>query len=76
MKHTLAFACISLKSVWQAVCRPFLSRIRNGDAAENFGCMRKFVLSLLKRDTSEGSMKRKRKRAAWSTIFLESLLFE
>ncbi|MBL8827845.1 MAG: ISAs1 family transposase [Planctomycetaceae bacterium] len=52
------------------------SRIRNGDAAENFGCLRKFVLSLLKRDTSEGSLKRKRKRAAWSTKFLESLLFE
>lgn len=51
------------------------SRIRNGDAAENFGCLRKFVLSLLKRDTSEGSLKRKRKRAAWSTKFLESLLF-
>lgn len=52
------------------------SRLRNGDAAENFGCLRKFVLSLLKRDTSEGSLKRKRKRAAWSTAFLESLLFE
>jgi predicted transposase YbfD/YdcC len=52
------------------------SRIRNGDGAENFGCLRKFVLSLLKRDTSEGSLKRKRKRAAWSTEFLESLLFE
>lgn len=51
------------------------SRIRNGDAAENFVCLRKFVLSLLKRDTSEGSLKRKRKRAAWSTSFLESLLF-
>lgn len=52
------------------------SRIRNGDGPENFGCLRKFVLSLLKRDTSEGSLKRKRKRAAWSTEFLESLLFE
>jgi predicted transposase YbfD/YdcC len=51
------------------------SRIRNGDGAENFGCLRKFVLSLLKRDTSEGSLKRKRKRVAWSTEFLESLLF-
>lgn len=52
------------------------SRIRNGDGPENFGCLRKFVLSLLKRDTSEGSLKRKRKMAAWSTDFLESLLFE
>jgi predicted transposase YbfD/YdcC len=52
------------------------SRIRNGDGAENFGCLRKFVLSLLKRDTSKGSLKCKRKKAAWSTAFLESLLFE
>lgn len=51
------------------------SRIRNGDGAENFAALRKFVLSLLKRDTSEGSLKRKRKRAGWSTEFLESLLF-
>jgi predicted transposase YbfD/YdcC len=51
------------------------SRIRNGNGAENFGCLRKFVLSLLKRDTSSGSLKRKRKKAAWSTEFLESLLF-
>lgn len=51
------------------------SRIRNGDGAENFGFLRKFVLSLLKQDTSRGSLKRKRKRAAWSTDFLETLLF-
>lgn len=51
------------------------SRIRNGDGPENFGFLRKFVIGLLKRDTSEGSLKRKRKRAAWSTAFLESLLF-
>ena len=51
------------------------SRIRNGDGSENFGSLRKFVLSLLKRDTSHGSLKGKRKRAAWSTNFLEKLLF-
>ena len=51
------------------------SRIRNGDGTENFGFLRKFVLSLLKRDTSRGSLKGKRKRAAWSTDFLEKLLF-
>ena len=51
------------------------SRIRNGDGAENFGFLRKFVLSLLKQDTSQGSLKRKRKRAAWSTDFLQKLLF-
>jgi len=51
------------------------SRLRNGDSTENFGFLRKFVLSLLKRDTSRGSLKRKRKKAAWSTDFLEKLLF-
>ena len=51
------------------------SRIRNGDGTENFGFLRKFVLSLLKRDTSQGSLKGKRKRAGWNTNFLEKLLF-
>jgi predicted transposase YbfD/YdcC len=51
------------------------SRLRNGDSAENFGCLRKFVISLLKRDTSKGSLVGKRKKAAWSTEFLEKLLF-
>jgi predicted transposase YbfD/YdcC len=51
------------------------SRIRNGESTQNFGFLRKFVISLLKRDTSKGSLKGKRKRAAWSTEFLEKLLF-
>lgn len=50
------------------------SRLRNGDSTENFGFLRKFVISLLKRDTSQGSLKGKRKKAAWSTDFLEKLL--
>lgn len=51
------------------------SRLRNGEASENFGFLRKFVLSLLKQDTSQGSLKGKRKRAGWNTDFLENLLF-
>lgn len=51
------------------------SRIRNGEGTENFGLLRKFVISLLKRDTSRGSLKGKRKRAAWNTTFLENVLF-
>jgi len=51
------------------------SRLRNGESTQNFGFLRKFVISLLKRDTSKGSLKGKRKRAAWSTAFLEKLLF-
>ena len=51
------------------------SRLRNGAAAENYGFLRKFVITLLKRDTSRGSLIGKRKRAAWNTDFLEKLLF-
>jgi len=51
------------------------SRLRNGASAENYSFLRKFVIGLLKRDTSPGSLKGKRKRAAWSTKFLETLLF-
>jgi predicted transposase YbfD/YdcC len=51
------------------------SRLRNGESTQNFGFLRKFVISLLKRDTSKGSLKGKRKKAAWSTSFLEKLLF-
>lgn len=51
------------------------SRLRNGAAAENYSFLRKFVISLLKQDTSSGSLKGKRKRAAWNTDFLEKLLF-
>lgn len=51
------------------------SRLRNGESTQNFGFLRKFVISLLKRDTSKGSLKGKRKKAAWSTDFLEKLLF-
>jgi predicted transposase YbfD/YdcC len=52
-----------------------VSRIRNGDGTENFGFLRKFVISLLKQDSSRGSLKGKRKRAGWNTDFLEKLLF-
>lgn len=51
------------------------SRLRNGAAPENYSFLRKFVISLLKQDTSRGSLIGKRKRAAWNTDFLESLLF-
>jgi predicted transposase YbfD/YdcC len=51
------------------------SRLRNGDSTENFGFLRKFVISLLKRDTSKGSLVGKRKKAAWGTECLENILF-
>ena len=52
------------------------SRIRNGEGTMNFGCLRRFAISLLKRDTSKGSLVGKRKKAAWSTEFLEKILFK
>ena len=51
------------------------SRIRKGHAAENMSFLRRFVTTLLKRDTSKSSLKQKRKEAAWDTSFLENLLF-
>ena len=65
----------SMHWILDVVFREDDSRLRNGYVAENFGLLRKFALSLLKQDTSPGSLKGKRKRAAWNTDFLESLLF-
>lgn len=50
------------------------SQIHNRIAAENFAFLRRFTLSLLKQDTSKGSLKGKRKKAGWNTDFLEKLL--
>ncbi|MCI0356497.1 MAG: ISAs1 family transposase [Acidobacteria bacterium] len=65
----------SMHWVLDVVFREDASRIRNGHGTENFGLLRKFALSLLKQDTSPGSLKGKRKRAAWNTDFLESIVF-
>lgn len=51
------------------------SRLRSRHAAENVSFLRRFVTTLLRRDTSKSSLKQKRKEAAWDTDFLEKLLF-
>lgn len=51
------------------------SRIRTGHAVENMSFTKKFVISLLKQDTSKTSLKGKRKRAGWNTDFLQKLMF-
>lgn len=53
------------------------SRIRKGNSPAIMGSLRRFVLSLLKRDTSmpKTSLKRKRLRAALNTDNLEAVLF-
>lgn len=50
------------------------SRIRKDHGAENFALLRRFVLSIIKLDTSKGSMRSKRKMAGWSEDYLLSLL--
>lgn len=65
----------SMHWILDVVFREDASRIRNGDGTENFAFLRKFVIGLLKRDTSNGSLKGKRKRAGWNNDFLENLLF-
>ena len=39
-----------------------------------FALLRRFALSLIKQDTSPGSIKKKRKRAAWNNDALETTL--
>lgn len=48
--------------------------IHTPNAAENFSLLRKIALTLLKKDTSKGSLKGKRKRAGWNNEFLLGLL--
>lgn len=45
-----------------------------GHGAANLAVVRHMALSLLKQDSSKGSIKRKRKRAGWNNNFLEQLL--
>jgi predicted transposase YbfD/YdcC len=47
------------------------SRIRKDHGPENFALLRRMATTLIQRDPSPGSVRRKRKRAAWSE---ESLL--
>jgi predicted transposase YbfD/YdcC len=49
------------------------SRIRKDYGPDNFALLRRFAVSLIKQDTSPGSIKKKRKRAAWSNEQLAKL---
>ncbi len=52
-----------------------LSRARLGDAQENLALLRRWVLSMLRQDTTmKGSIKSKRRRAGWNNEILEKLL--
>jgi predicted transposase YbfD/YdcC len=51
------------------------SRVRKGNAPENFGLLRRLALCLLKRDTSsKGSIKGKRLQASWNEDYLLQVL--
>lgn len=50
------------------------SRIRKGNGPENFALLRRFAIGIIKQDTSKGSIRRKRKRAAWNDGFLLNLI--
>ena len=50
------------------------SRIRKDYGPHNFALLRRFAVSLIKQDTSPGSVRRKRKRAAWNNDALADLV--
>jgi len=51
------------------------SRLRTKNATSNMSFARRFVTTLLKRDTAWKNLRRKRKMAGWNTEFLQKLLF-
>ncbi len=50
------------------------SRIRTGFAAQNMAVIRHIALNLLKKETSQGSVRGKRKKAGWNDDFMLDLL--
>lgn len=50
------------------------SRIRTGDSPQNMAVLRHLALNILKKDTSKGSLRQKRYKAALDTTFLAQLL--
>jgi predicted transposase YbfD/YdcC len=50
------------------------SRIRTGDSPQNMAVLRHLALNILKKDTSKGSLRQKRYKAALDDTFLSQLL--
>jgi predicted transposase YbfD/YdcC len=65
----------SLHWVLDVTFREDYSRLRTGYGAENFAVIRHIALNLLKREPSNGSLKRKRYKAALSNEFRSNVLF-
>ena len=52
------------------------SSIHNENATQNFSLLRKIAMTLLRQDTSKGSIKGKRKKAGWDNDFLLQAIFQ
>jgi predicted transposase YbfD/YdcC len=50
------------------------SRVRHENAMANLAVLRRIALNLVRADTSPGSLKAKRKRAAWDDAFLQEVV--
>jgi predicted transposase YbfD/YdcC len=64
----------SLHWVLDVTFREDESRVRVGNAPQNFAVLRHLAINILKKDTSKGSLKQKRFRAALDDTFLFNLL--
>jgi predicted transposase YbfD/YdcC len=60
----------SLHWVLDVTFREDESRIRRGNAAENFSTLRRMALAMLKKEPTKKSIARKRKLCSWSPEFL------
>jgi len=63
-----------LHGVLEVVFREDARRLYDRTAAENVAFLNRLALSLLRGDTSKGSLKVKQKRAGWSLLYLMQLL--
>lgn len=50
------------------------SRVRHENAMANLAMLRRIALNLVRADTSPGSLKAKRKRAAWDDVFMQKIV--
>ena len=64
----------SLHWVLDVTFREDESRIRKDHGPANFALLRRIAINVIKQDTSKGSIRKKRKRAAWNDDALLNIL--
>lgn len=64
----------SLHWVLDVIFKEDLSRLRRGHGAKNMALVRRFAFNLLRRAKGKTSLKTARKRAGWSTNYLNQIL--